>query len=208
MKNLSFDLRLVLRQLRNVSWICDNGGADAGPGHWGDHGDFLDCRRRFCCARCRFRILSRLMVLADRMEGAEVGGNGEAGVTVPDIRAYTRDTKSFTALGGYQFAGYELSGSGEAAQVSAARMTPRSIWRARGCAAAGPRLHGGRRRAQPAGGGAELRNVEEPLQRERANSGDQGLLDRKPYVVIGVMPRNFEFPLVPGQLNHSEFGFR
>jgi len=30
-------------------------------------------------------------------------------------------------------------------------------------------------------------------------------LDRKPYVVIGVMPREFEFPLVPGQLNRSEF---
>jgi putative ABC transport system permease protein len=29
-------------------------------------------------------------------------------------------------------------------------------------------------------------------------------LDRKPYVVIGVMPRDFEFPLVPGQLNRSE----
>jgi putative ABC transport system permease protein len=29
-------------------------------------------------------------------------------------------------------------------------------------------------------------------------------VDRKPYVVIGVMPRNFEFPLVPGHLNSSE----
>jgi len=29
------------------------------------------------------------------------------------------------------------------------------------------------------------------------------LLDRKPYVVIGVMPRNFEFPLVPGHFNNS-----
>ena len=27
--------------------------------------------------------------------------------------------------------------------------------------------------------------------------GTKVLLDRKPYVVIGVMPRNFEFPLVP-----------
>src|ERR1700729_4251792 len=34
--------------------------------------------------------------------------------------------------------------------------------------------------------------------------GSKILLDRKPYVVIGVMPRNFEFPLVPGQLNRSE----
>ena len=30
------------------------------------------------------------------------------------------------------------------------------------------------------------------------------LLDRKPYEIIGVMPREFEFPLVPGQLNRSE----
>ena len=28
--------------------------------------------------------------------------------------------------------------------------------------------------------------------------GKKILLDRKPYVVIGVMPRNFEFPLVAG----------
>ena len=34
--------------------------------------------------------------------------------------------------------------------------------------------------------------------------GTKILLDRKPYVVIGVMPRNFEFPLVPGHLNRSE----
>ncbi len=30
------------------------------------------------------------------------------------------------------------------------------------------------------------------------------LLDRKPYIVVGIMPRNFEFPLVPGHLNRSE----
>jgi putative ABC transport system permease protein len=34
--------------------------------------------------------------------------------------------------------------------------------------------------------------------------GQTMLLDRKPYEVIGVMPPEFEFPLVPGQLNRSE----
>ena len=34
--------------------------------------------------------------------------------------------------------------------------------------------------------------------------GQKILLDRQPYEVIGVMPRDFEFPLVPGQLNRSE----
>src|SRR6201985_3804724 len=55
----------------------------------------------------------RLMVLSDRIQEADIGGNGEAGVTVPDIRTYTRDTKSFTSLGGYQFAAYELSSTGD-----------------------------------------------------------------------------------------------
>jgi hypothetical protein len=30
------------------------------------------------------------------------------------------------------------------------------------------------------------------------------LLDRKPYVIIGVMPQNFEFPLVPGHVDRSD----
>src|SRR5712664_1340225 len=40
----------------------------------------------------------RLVALSDILQG----GNGEAGVTAPDIRAYTRDMHSFEALGGYQ----------------------------------------------------------------------------------------------------------
>src|SRR5215475_385097 len=65
----------------------------------------------------------RLVVLADCLQGASIGGNCEAGVTVPDIKAYTRETHSFTSLGGYQNAGYERSGSGEPAQINAARLT-------------------------------------------------------------------------------------
>lgn len=61
----------------------------------------------------------RLVVLSDILQG----GVGDAGVTASDIRAYTRDTHSFEALGGYQPMGYELSGIGEPAQVTAARMS-------------------------------------------------------------------------------------
>src|SRR5262250_1712286 len=65
----------------------------------------------------------RLVVLADVLEGANLGGSGEAGVAAPDFRAYTRDTHSFENLGGYSQLNYELSGVGEPAQVSAARLS-------------------------------------------------------------------------------------
>src|SRR6516162_11037377 len=55
----------------------------------------------------------RLVSLSDFLKGANIGGNGEAGVTAPEIRTYTRETRSFENLGGYQPAGYELSGIGE-----------------------------------------------------------------------------------------------
>ena len=146
----------------------------------------------------------RLMVLADIIQGVEVGGNGEAGVTVPDIRNYTRDTHSFTSLGGYQGASYELSGSGEPAIVNASRMSGGVL----------PALE-----VQPLMGRVFTQQEDDQRQQVAVLSystwqsrfqGDKNilgkkiLLDRKPYVVIGVMPRNFEFPLNPGHLNRSE----
>src|SRR5581483_8374965 len=34
--------------------------------------------------------------------------------------------------------------------------------------------------------------------------GNSIVLDRRPYTIIGVMPRNFEFPLQPGHLNRTQ----
>ena len=65
----------------------------------------------------------RLVQLSDILQGADVGGNGEAGVTAPDIQNYTRDTRTFENLGGYGQTTYELSGIGEPAQVNSARMS-------------------------------------------------------------------------------------
>ena len=147
----------------------------------------------------------RLMVLSDHLEGVEVGGGGdEVGVTVPDIKAYTRDTHSFAALGGYQGAAYELSGIGEPAQVNASRITA-GIFSALGVA---PQL--GRVFTSDEGEHQQLVAVlSYATWHSRFNAdpqiiGTKVLLDRKPYMIIGVMPRGFEFPLIPGQLNRAE----
>jgi predicted permease len=146
----------------------------------------------------------RLVMLADRLKGVDLGGSEEAGVTAPDIRAYTRDTHSFDGLGGFGTTGFELSGASEPAQINAARLSP-------GVFAA--------LQVQPLLGRTFTREEDEQSQqvavlsyatwRSRFNGnprilGTKILLDRRPYVVIGVMPRNFEFPLVPGHLNRCE----
>jgi putative ABC transport system permease protein len=149
---------------------------------------------------------SRLVVLSDILKGLDTGsGNNEAGVTAPDIRNYTRDTHSFTSLGGYRPNSYELSGAGEPANVNASRMSSGVF----------PALA-----VQPLLGRYFTQQEDDQHQQVMVLSyatwqtrfqgdpnilGRKVLLDRKPYVVIGVMPRNFEFPLVPGHLNRSEF---
>ena len=146
-----------------------------------------------------------LMVLADHLEGVQVAGGGdEVGVTVPDIKAYTSDTHSFTALGGYQGAAFELSGDGEPAQVNASRLTA-GVFSALGVA---PQL-GRVFTADEDEHHLQVAVLSYPTWKTRFHAdpqvvGTKILLDRKPYIVIGVMPRNFEFPLIPGQLNRSE----
>src|SRR5580692_7345901 len=145
-----------------------------------------------------------LVQLSDVVEGAEVGGNGEAGVTAPDIQAYTRDTHSFESLGGYQQVSYELSGVGEPAQVNGSRLSG-GVFPALGIAPLMGRFFTQQEDDQK----EQVTVVSYSLWQNRLHGtsgvlGSKILLDRKPYVVVGVMPRNFEFPLVPGHLNNSE----
>src|SRR6516225_5590981 len=146
----------------------------------------------------------RLVALSDILQGAELAANGTAGVTAPDIRAYTRDTHSFENLGGYQQLSYELSGIGEPAQVNAARLSAGVL------PALGVAPLRGRFFTQQEDDGKQLVTVvsyslwQNRLHGDAHVLGSKILLDRKPYIVIGVMPRDFEFPLVPGRLNDSE----
>jgi putative ABC transport system permease protein len=149
-----------------------------------------------------FKDSARLQVLTHRLQGAKLDGNGEAGVTAPDIVAYTRDTHSFESLGGYNSTAYELSGFGEPAQINASKLSGLP-------ALAVAPLLGRFFTAQEAEEDQQLAILSYPTWQHRFQGdprilGSNILLDRKPYVVIGVMPPNFEFPLLPGHLNRSE----
>jgi putative ABC transport system permease protein len=147
----------------------------------------------------------RLVAVGENLEGASDGGpDVVGGVTAPDVRNYTRDTHSFTSLGGYRTDSFELSGVGEPATITAGRVTY-GVFPALGVT---PLL------------GRFFTQQEDEQQQPVAVLSYQAwqsrfhvdphilqtkiLLDRKPYVVIGVMPADFEFPLTPGHLDKSE----
>jgi len=145
----------------------------------------------------------RLVTFGDNLEGVDFGA-GAPIATAPEIRAYSRGTHSFVALGGYQQTGYALSGVGDAAYIAASRLTASAF----NVLAVSP-LMGRTFTQQEDEGRQQVTVISYQTWRNRFHAdphiiGQKIDLDRKPYEIIGVMPRDFEFPLVPGQLNRSE----
>ena len=146
----------------------------------------------------------RLVQLGDVIDTIDKGGNGEVGATAPEVNAYTRQTHSFENIGGYVQTNYELSGIGDPAQVNVSRMSG-GVFPALGVEPLMGRLFTQREDEQ----GEQVMVVSYSLWQNRMHGnpnvlGSKLLLDRKPYVVIGVMPRSFEFPLVPGHMSSSQ----
>jgi predicted permease len=203
MQKLIFDLRFVFRQLRKSPGFAITAVLMLAFGI-GATTAIFSIVEGVLLRPLPFPDSDRLMVLADCLQGVDIGGNSEAGVTVPDIIAYTRETHSFNGLGGYQFAGYELSGNGEPAQVTAVRFTA-GVFTALGVA---PHL-GRVFTAEEDEHHQQVVVLSYGAWKNRFDAdpgilGTKLLLDRKPYLVIGVMPRSFEFPLQSGQLNRVE----
>jgi predicted permease len=146
----------------------------------------------------------RLVTLGDQVSNTDWGQHDPGPVTGPEVVIYPRDTRSFENLGGYGFMSFEISGIGEPAQINASRMTP-SVFSALGV---GP-LMGRVFTAQEDQQKAQVAVLSYGTWKSRFNGdphilGARVLLDRKPYIVIGVMPRNFEFPLNAGHLSRCE----
>jgi len=146
----------------------------------------------------------RLVRVSDTIQGADIGTNDEAGITGPEIPNYLRDTHAFESLGGFRRMTYELSGIGDPAQINATR-TVAGVFGALQVQPIMGRYYTQREDEQK----EQVAVISYALWQDRMHAnrnvlGSKILLDRIPYEVIGVMPRNFEFPLVPGHLNQSE----
>jgi predicted permease len=142
-----------------------------------------------------------LMLIGDTIEGAGFPG---VSAPAPEMLEYIRDTHGFSSIGGFRDTFYELSGAGEPAQVNATRLMA-SVFPTLQVSPALGRVF----TQQEDQGKVQVAVLSYQTWRSRFNGDPQVLgrtvqLDRKPYEIIGVMPREFEFPLVPGQLNRSE----
>lgn len=125
-------------------------------------------------------------------------------VPARDVQDYTRDNQVFTSVGGFRLDQMELSGSGEPLEINATRATAGTF-----PALDVAPLLGRVFTKEEDERGEELTVLSYDFWRDRFH-GDphvletKVLLDRKPYLVIGVMPRSFEFPLKPGHLNSTQ----
>jgi predicted permease len=141
----------------------------------------------------------RLVLLGDHL-----GSNPNLPVTAREIGTYTNATGAFSSLGGYITTNYELSGSAIPEEVDVARFT----------ASVFPTLG-----VQPILGRVFTQQEDDAhqpvavisyalwLNRHHRDPGVLNspiVLDRKPYTIIGVMPRSFEFPLQAGHLNQTQ----
>src|SRR6516162_8904939 len=146
----------------------------------------------------------RLVILGDELEGSKCAACAQSSVTAPDIRNYMRDTQSFSHLGGYRQRLFELSGTGEPEAVIATRMSG-EVFAALGV----PPLLGRTFTQQEDEEQQQVAVLSYGMWRSRFHGdanvlGSKIILYRNPYTVIGVMPRDFEFPLNPGHVNQSE----
>jgi len=146
-----------------------------------------------------FHDADRLVLLGDHL-----GGRPGMSVRAREIATYTRATQAFSSVGGYITASYELSGNAQPEQIAAARLNSAMF----------PALG-----VEPILGHVFTPQEDDAHQpvavisyalwtsrwhRDPRVLGTTIVLDRKPYSVIGVMPRGFEFPLQLGRLDQAQ----
>ncbi len=147
-----------------------------------------------------YRDPGRLYILHERIEQVL---EGEANLSAPDVLTSQRESRAF-GVGGFIGASYEATGAGAPFQARAERLTA-PVFPVLGIE---PVL--GRTFTQHEDDtSAPVAVISYGLWQERYQSDPNVLgrtidLDRRPYTIIGVMPRDFETPLGLGGLAHRD----
>lgn len=147
-----------------------------------------------------FRDASRLVLV---YEGIPAMGYPKLGFSAPDFAVFAREQKSFVAVGAYRNENVDISGQGEPERVVAARVSSSLL----------PMLENaplmGRTFAQAEDvPGQNVTILSYGLWRNHF-AGDPYIIgkairiDRQPHTIIGVMPRDFVFPLLGPENNGS-----
>ena len=147
-----------------------------------------------------FKNPDQLVILHERSDQDQ----HELRVTAPDVLIFQRDSHAFDGVAGFISSSYELSGAGDPFNARAERVSA-SLFQVLG---AEPYL-GRAFSAREDDSAAPVVLISYALWRERFHSdrnilGSTVDLDRRPFTIIGVMPRNFEFPLDGGRLSQRD----
>jgi predicted permease len=127
-----------------------------------------------------------------------------ADLPAPDVIRFARDNRTFSGVAGFVAAEFEASGAGKPFQARAERVTA-SLLPMLGVQ---PMLGRAFTQAED-DNAAPVAVISYSVWRERFQSSAGAIgatidLDRRPYTIIGVMPRNFEFPLDAGRMSHRD----
>jgi putative ABC transport system permease protein len=141
----------------------------------------------------------RLVILGDHL-GASPG----ISVTATEIATYSATTQAFSSIGGYITASYELSGKEQPENINAARLSAKAF-----DTLGVPPLLGRSFTTQEEDARQPLAIISYALWVDRYHRdphvlGNSIVLDRQPHSIIGVMPRDFAFPLESGHLDEAQ----
>lgn len=128
----------------------------------------------------------------------------QADLPAPDVIRFARDNRAFSRVAGFVASHEEVSGADQPFQAKSERITASLI------PMLGVQPFLGRTFTQKEDdNAAPVLLLSYNTWRDRFASNPKIIgstvdLDRRPYTIIGVMPRNFEFPLDAGRLSHRD----
>jgi putative ABC transport system permease protein len=197
MSSLAQNLRFALRQLRNTPGFTLTVILTLALGI-GATTAIFSIVEGVLLRPLAFHDPEHLVILGDHLGDSA----GTPGVSAPEIATYASAASAFTSMGAYVGASYELSNGANSGSQ------PEEVHGARLAAGVFPTLG-----VQPLLGrvfSVQEESAHQPLavisyalwlaryHRDPHILGSSIILDRKPYSIIGVMPRRFEFPVEAG----------